>query len=356
MKAPILILLMVSLGAVYTPVYAQSGGGAIQLDFEFSPEPAHMQMVYNETYIFAVKVVNLNLDLEKDEVVDPDEPHFRFSGNLVLDTFFTVKREGNYQLGSESEKYNYTLDRHDESDDILLPEIGGFSSRWFSYACTTGYDGKNVTLDEWLTFSIDVSIYIEEYREISGVKKYYLGDLVSEAHLTFYVISDEKKDFVKDTMKSLNREVNNAEYTISNIEDELNEELEVDLTEYENIYNTMKACIDDGDYVSAMKEYSVYDPTWKDDLINLLQQRVGYMKPFEELLANYSTEFSELTADYQALQADYENFTASHLAEVEVLNSELTIVKTNSRLYLFVMMALAAVSVIVIVRMFTRKS
>ena len=157
-------------------------------------------------------------------------------------------------------------------------------------------------------------------------------------------------------MKSLNDEILEAKAAISNIEDALDEELNVDVTEYEDIYSNMKAYFDDGDYVSAMSEYSRYNPTWKEDVINLLQQRVVTMKPYEESLMNYSIQFSELKTDYNALQADYQNFTASHIAEVEELTSELTKVKTNSRLYMFVMVALAVVSLIIFVRTLTRKS
>ncbi len=356
MKASILLLLMISISVVYMPVNAQSGDNSVQIEFEFSPEPSYIQMMYDTTYIFSVKVVNMNLDIEKDDVVDPAEPHFKFSGNLVLDTTFTVRKEGSYQLGSESVTYNYTLDRRDESNDVLLPEISGFSSRWFSYSCTTGYEGKEVNLNEWLTFSIDVYAYIEEYREISGVKKYYLGELISEGHLKFYVITDEKVNYVDDALNSLNTEIDRAKNTIVNIENELNEEFDIDLTAYESSYNTMKAYFDEGDYVSAMTEYHEYNPPWKENMITLLTQRVESMKPYEQQLIEYSSQFSQLSTDYQTLQADYENFTTSRITEVNELRSELTSVKSNGRLYLFIITALVVVFTIIILRIYSRKS
>ncbi len=369
MRAVLLILLIASLSVVSVPVYAQAGGD-VKIELEITPEPIHRQLVYGEIYVINVNVVNLDLDLEEDEVVDPTEPLFKFTGNLVLDTSFKVEKEGSYRLGSETIHYNHSLQQWDKSYDIELPEIDESESQTEIYRAETGYEGDIANLDEWVTFSVDVYVYIEEYRVVGDVKKYYLGDLVDDAHLKFYVVSDEKIDHVQEALVSLYQGVISTRKAVSDIEAELGEELEVDLSGYTIRYNAMKAYVDDGDYVSAMAEYSGYEPTWRDEVIGEIMDSIADAQVqteeaiqetddteewYEQLLEEYSNQFSELSEDYQALQTEYENFTAAYLAEVEQLTSELSSAKSTNRVYLFALIALAIIFILLVVRML-RKS
>jgi hypothetical protein len=368
MKPILLILLIASLSVVAVPVQAQ-GDALTRIDVGIIPKLTQMQLEYGEIYEFTIKVVNLQIDLEEDEPVDPADPLYKFTGNLILDIFFKVGKEGRYQVGGETMIYNHTLLNWEKSYDIDLPKLKGSKSRTETHKLEIGYDGKEATLDEWVTFSMDTYVYIERYREISGEKKYYTGDPVAEDHRKFYVISDEKANYVKDALEMLNLERIAAKNSLSDIEDELGSELDVDLTGYDVAYATMRDYVDDDDYVSAMAVYSGFEPTWKDEaldemkdeVVDAMQELEESTESYEELLEGHSNQIEDLREEKQSLQAEIEDITSDHLAEkeqlsaeLEQLKTELSSVKSTSRLYLFGAIMIAILAILMILRGFRK--
>lgn len=369
MKTVPLVLLIISLFITGLPVRAQYTD-SVQIELRVTPRPKHDQLDYGETYVFDVKVVNLGLDLDEDEPVDPDRPLFKFSGDLVVLVSYEVGRQGSYEMGGESVPFNHTLERWDESHNIGLPRIERSKTITFTHKMSTGYDGE-ADMDEWVTFSLDVYVYVEEYREVSGEKKYYLGDQVDEARLRLYVISDEKGAFVADTLKMLYDEITGAKFAVSIIEEELGEELDVDISGFDDVYLAMKAHFDDGDYVSAMAEYASVERTWKDDMIASLQQLVEDKKETIDLqeaqIDGLVGQFSDLTEELQSLQAEHENRATADAnkieqleeqlaAEEEQLNAEILSLQSTNRLYLFAVIAVTVVFALIVVRYIIKRS
>jgi len=369
MKTVPLVLLIISLFITGLPVRAQYTD-SVQIQLRVTPRPKHDQLDYGETYVFDVKVVNLGLDLDKDEPVDPDRPLFMFSGDLVVLVSYEVGRQGSYEMGGEPVPFNHTLERWDESHNIGLPRIERSKTITFTHKMSTGYDGE-ADMDEWVTFSLDVYLYVEEYREVSGEKKYYLGDQVDEAHLTLYVISDEKRAFVADTLKILYDEITGAKFAVSIIEEELGAELDVDISGFDDVYLAMKARFDDGDYVSAMAEYSGVERTWKDDVIASLQQLV---EDKQETIDLQEAQIESQQADHEnqavadaerieqleeQLGAREEQLAAQEeqlAAQEEQLSAEILSLQSTNRLYLFAVIAVTVVFALVVVRYFVKRS
>jgi hypothetical protein len=354
MKPAFPALLIACIFITIAPVHAQNGGEDLQIKVLVTPEPERSQVVYGEIYVLDVKLTNHNLNIKKDEVVDPAEPHFRFSGNLILDVSFTVSKEVHYRLMGGLIRESYVLEQWGETFDVVLPKVGDSSSRPFTYRFEIGYGGENADLDDWVTFEMGVRVHVEEYREIAGVRKYYLGELLDEAHVEFYGISDEKVGYAIDAANTLYKELTDARDAVSSIEAYLGEELDIDMTGYYATYNSMVDYIEQGDYVSAMDVFYGYEQGWKDDVIEALKLRVGGLKHTEQLVEGLSRQFSELAIEYQTLLTAYENLTASHGAEVERMNAELASVRSTNRLYLFSMIAAVVVFVLIIARVVRR--
>jgi hypothetical protein len=369
MKTAPLVLLIISLCIIGLPVQAQDNDD-IRIEIRITPRPNHDQLDYGETYVFDVKVVNLDLDLDEDEPVDPDRPLFKFSGDLVVYVSYEVGRQGSYELGGELVNFNHTLERWDESHNIGLPRVDRSKTITFTHKMSTGYDGE-ADMDEWVTFSLDVYVYIEEYWEVSGEKKYHLGDPVDEAHLKLYVISDEKKSFVADALKILYDEITGAKFAVSIIEEELGVDLEVDISGFDDAYLAMKAYFDDGDYISAMAEYSGVERTWKDDVIVSLQQQVEDKQETIDLqeaqIEGLASQFSDLTEELQELQAEHEDKAAEDAetiaqleeqleAEKGQLNAEIVSLQSTNRLYLFAVIAVTIVFALIVVRYIIKRS
>jgi len=349
MKTPFLILLlMLALGAGTATVNAQVEEAPIQVSIDFTPETNYSQMVFGESYLFDVRIENIDLDLRIGEVTDP-VLKFRFSGNLVAYISFTVGKEGSYQMGGESLSYVIPLEAWEDSYDIFLPDVGEANTLAFSYLSNRGYDAR-VMLDDWVTFTIDVHVYLWEYREVEDEIRYHLGALVGETSLKFYVTSPEKIEYIVTVFNQMGAEIIEAREAEIDLEEEIGIPIDVDLTSYEDIYWEMGDLIGDRNYVSAMELYSEYKPTWRDDIIIGLKGKVEELQPLEEIVANYSTQFANLGEAYQELQGEYENFTAAQVAEVTELNQQLSSARTNSRLYLFGVVVLGAASIIIYLR------
>jgi hypothetical protein len=239
----------------------------------------------------------------------------------------------------------------EESNDVSLPAVGSSESIDYSYRPTTEYGrGFNeISVDEWITFAIDIQVYLWEYIEISGEPdRYLLSESIGEAHLKYYVISDEKIDHVNDVFAAMKDELDAAKDAISDIEDELGRELDIDLGDYEAAYAAMNSHIEDGDYVSAIAVYEGYEPTWWDNVVTVMQ---GEVEALEGLIEEYADQFEELTASYEELESQIEDI-AEKDAEIADLEAEIETLQSNSRLYIFGMVALGVVLIAALVRMF----
>ena len=308
--------------------------GSVSLEIVTTPEPSFSQIEYGESYQFDVLVDNLNFDLEEDDFIDPRERDFRFSGNLILYISFTVNKEGTLQVGPSSRNYVTPLEEWETSYDIAMPEVGGSNTLPFQYSSTRGYNSR-VGLDEWVTFTVETQLYVEQYRESEGEKKYYLGELVGEQTLKFYVISRSKVDYVGDVLDAVDWDITRAKATIAGVEGQLGDSLAVDLRGLEALQTAMGAAIEEGDYVTAMALYEGYEPAWRDDLEEKLLAEAEDKQTLESALEDASDQLEELTQSFQTIEASLANVTASHRSEVQELEDALAAAKTNGRLYIF---------------------
>jgi len=351
MKTRILVLLMIlSLGIAFAPVQGQVPEGSISLEVSFDPEPSFSQMVYNENYVFDVTINNLNLDLDAGDVVSTS-PRTKFSGDIVVHVSFIVSKEGGLKVGAETQEFVKPLLGWEESNDIALPAVGSSESIEYSYRPTTKYGRRldEISVDEWVTFNVDIQIYLWEYIEISGEPdRYLLSDAIDEAHLKYYVISNAKIDYVNDVFAAMNDELEAARDAISDVEGELGRALDIDLGDYEAAYAAMNSHIEEGDYVSAISAYEGYEPTWWDDVVTAM---LGEVDAFEGLIEEYADQFEELSASYQELESQIEDIAAKD-AEIADLEAQIETLQSNSRLYIFGMVALGAVLIAALVRMF----
>ena len=335
MKTRLLIIIsLLFLGSFTMMALGQVPEGSISLEIVTTPDPAFNQIEYGESYQFDVLVDNLNFDIEEDAFIDPSEREFRFSGDLILYISFTVSKEGVLHVGPSSRSYVTPLEEWDTSYDIAMPEIGGSNALPFQYSSTRGYDSR-VGVDELVTFTMDAQLYVELYRESEGEKKYYLGDLLGEQTLKYYVTSQSKVDYVGDVLDAVDWELTRARAAIAEVEGQLGEILEVDLRSLEALQAAMGNAIEEGDYVTAMGLYEGYEPAWRDALEEKLLAEAK-----EKQTARAQLE--ELTQSFQTIEATLGNVTASHRLEVQELENALTAAKTNDRLYLFgIVIALA---------------
>lgn len=349
MKTRLLILIsLLTLGSL-TMVSGQVPEGSVSLEIVTTPEPAFNQIEYGESYQFDVSVLNLNFDIEEDEYIDPSEGDFRFSGNLILYISFTVSKEGLLHVGPSSRSYTQALEEWETSYDIAMPEIGGSSELPFQYSSNRGYDSR-VRVDDWVTFTVEAQLYVEQYRESDGEKRYYLGDLVGEQTLKYYVTSRSKIDYVGDVLDNVNWEITRARASIADVEGQLGESLNVDLRSLEALQNAMGDSIEEGDYVTAMSLYGGYESTWRDDLEAKLLAEAEEKQALESALADAESQFEELTTSFEAIEAALDNVTASHSLEVQELEDALSASKTNGRLYLFGIVVALAAAVLIFLR------
>jgi hypothetical protein len=325
---------------------------SVSLEITTTPEPAFSQIEYGESYQFDVSVRNLNFDIEEDEFIDPSEQEFRFSGNLILYISFTVNKEGVLPVGSSGRSYVQALEEWDTSYDIALPEIGSSSPLPFQYSSTRGYDSR-VGVDEWVTFTVDTQLYVEQYRESEGEKKYYLGDLMGEQTLKYYVISRSKIDYVGDVLDAVDWELTQARATIAGVEGQLGESLDVDLRGLETLQVVMGDAIEEGNYIKAMGLYDGFEPVWREDLEEKLLAEAEEKQTMESALEDASDQLGELTQDFQTIEATLEDVTASHRLEVQEFEAALSSAKTNGRLYLFGLV-IALVGVVLVFLRFRR--
>jgi hypothetical protein len=349
MKTRILVLLMiVSLGMAFAPVQGQVPEESISLEVSFDPELAFSQMVYYESYDINVIVNNLNLDLDEGDVVST-QPKAKFSGDIYVDISIIVSKEGVLKVGADTQDFVRTFDEFKESKDVPLPTVGSSESIEFPYIPKTVYGREfdEVSVDEWITFNIDIQVYLKNYLSDEPDKTDY-SESIGEAHHKYYVISDEKIDHVNNVFVAMKDELDAARDAISDVEDELGRELDIDLGDYEAAYAAMNSHIEDGDYVSAVSVYEGYEPTWWDDVVTAMQEEVDTLESLIEAknaeIEEYSDQFEELTADYEALQ--------SQIEDIADLEAEIETLQTNSRLYIFGMVALGVVLIAALVRMF----
>jgi hypothetical protein len=328
-----MLISLLTLGS-FTMALGQVPEGSVTLEIVTTPEPAFSQIEYGESYQFDVSMLNLNFDIEEDELIDPSVGDFRFSGNLILYISFTVSKEGVLHVGSSSRSYVQALEEWDTSYDISMPEIGGSSPLPFQYSSTRGYDYR-VGIDEWVTFTVDAQLYVEQYRESEGEKKYYLGDLMGEQTLKFYVTSRSKVDYVGDVLDSVDWELSRARASIADLEGQIGESLGVDLRSLEALQTAMGDAIEEGDYVTAMSLYEGYESTWRDDLEEKLLVEAEDKQTLESALEDADDQLEELTQSFQTIEAALGNLTASHSLEVQELEDALAAAKTKGRLYLF---------------------
>jgi hypothetical protein len=296
-----------------------------------------------------VTINHLTLDLDAVDVVSTS-PRTKFSGDIVIHVSFIVSKEGGLKVGAETQDFVRPLLGWEESNDVALPAVGSSESIEYSYRPTTEYGSgfDEISVDEWVTFKVDIKVYLWEYIEISGEPdRYLLSDSIGEAHLKYYVISGAKIAHVNDVFAAMNEELDAAKDTISDIEEELGMALEVDLSDYEAAYAAMNSHIEDGDYVSALAIYEGYEPTWWDAVVTAMQ---GEVDAFEGLIEEYADQFEELTASYAELESQIEDVAAKD-AEIADLEAQIETLQSNSRLYLFGMVALGAVLVAALVRM-----
>ncbi len=347
MKTRLLILIsLLSLGSFAAMALGQVPEGSVSLEIVTTPEPPFSQIEYGEgLFPFTFLVQNLNLDIEEDDIIDPSEQEFRFSGNLILYISFTVSKEGVLHVGPSSRSNVRALKHGPTILEISLPEIGGSSTKNYEFNTSTlGYDDSRVRIDEWITLTVDAQLYVERYRESEGEKKYYLGDLMEEKTLKYYIISPAKVDYVGDVLDAVDQELSRARVSIADLEGQLGASLGVDIRGLEVLQTAMGDAIEEGDYVMALALYEGYEPAWRDNLEEKLLAEAEEKQTLESALEDASDQLEELTQNFQTIEASLANVTSSHRLEVQELEGALSAAKTNGRLYLFgIVIALAGV-------------
>ena len=372
MRTRLLPVMIICLCVFSFAVPVGAEGSGVEIGYVFSPTITFNQMQLGETYVFSVNVKNMDMTLKEGDLLEPTS--YMFSGDLILDVSYSFFREGAYEQGDEKVSYNQTLTSWDESYEVDLPSIGGTGTRWFSQDAEYGYDGVSADVDEWVTFNIYVQVFLEQYRIVSGQRKYYIGDLVAEANDVFYVVDGGKVDYIEAEIAQVELDVAAMKETVSTLESAFDETLDVDFSDLEAHYDSMKALFDGGDYVSALAQREVYSSTWREALNQALKERIVELKPYEEqqldvleelekqrvdyeaelaaVSADYEGQLSELQEDYQQLETDHESSTETYESEMALLNEELATVKYNNLLYLGGVAGLALLLVLLLVRMF----
>lgn len=388
MKTRLLILLILVSALLPVPVQALDYEEYITLDFLFSPAADFQQMELGRTYYFDVKVMNGGLNIQEGDALNQLEPQIKFSGSLILLVSSTFRREGSFSQGGETVQYQHLVSSRDESYEVDLPGVGESNVLMFLREIDYGYDLEDVDLDEWVTLTIDASLYFKEYAVVGGETIYQFEEKITEAHMKYYVTSPDKVDFVEAAIDVVEADLIAASERISAIESYLSTTLSVDLTDYEAQYSTMRSHFDSGDYISALAGAEAYNSTWRGDLIEVMKQRVEDIRPIEQLLEDKDAEIADLqeyyTSQIEALEADYSeqlstqledyvlqvseltedkqryerlylNSTALYDAEVDNLRADLSGLRSNNRVYLLIIVAFLGVFVMMIYRTLRRR-
>jgi archaellum component FlaC len=356
MKRLLTLLLLLSCCLYSVPANAQDDGEKIRITFEFSPQPEHMQLWDDRSYVISVAVRNQDLTVKEGEAFDSDEPLYLFSGELIIEVVETLRKEGSYLQEGGSASYNHTIERTQDVFNEPLPSKGRSLKKYFSFESAHRYDGATVDLDEWMTYSVDVYVNIEEYREVPGDRRYYVGDLLGEAHVRYNVMGGEKEGYVRGALEALEEQVEDVEGSLEKVEAATREDVDLDLTAYQGLLATMTAQVDAGDYVSAMETYSLYDPSWRDALIDALLDEIDYLgdqrRLLEQQMEGLEEQIQSLADEIAALESDYESATSAYETEKEQLQSEVNAARGGSQIYLFSTAALAVVLIYLLYRMF----
>ena len=388
MKARLLILFMLITFTLAVPVQALDYEEYISLDFVFSPEAYFQQMELGETYYFDVSVMNSGLNIEADDVLNPLEPQVKFSGSLILLVSSTFRREGEFTQGGETVEYQHLVHSRDESYEVSFPGVGASNVLMFLREIDYGYDLEDVDLDEWVTLTIDASLYFKEYVMVGGDRVYRFDEKITEVHMKYYVTSPEKVDYVESAIDAVEADLTAASERISAIESDVGTNLSVDLSEYEGQYSAMRSHLDAGDYISALAGAEAYNSTWREDLIEAMKLRVEEIRPIEQLLEEKDEEIAGLisyyTGEIEALEEDYEgqlsaqfesyelqvsdltrekrrferlylNATALYDAEVDNLRADLSSLRSNNQTYLLIIAGLVVVFVLIVYRTLRRR-
>jgi len=388
MKARLLILLILVSTILPVPVQALDYEEYISLDFVFSPSADFQQMELGRTYYFDVSVMNSGLNIEEDDVLDPLEPLVKFTGSLILFVSSTFRREGSFSQGGETIQYEHLVHSRDESYEVEFPGVGESNILMFLREIDYGYDLEDVDLDEWVTLTIDATLYFSEYAIVEGEIRYQIEEKITEAHMKYYVTSPDKVDYVEAAIDAVGADLAAASERISAIESDLGTTLSVDLSDYEAQYSTMRSDFDDGDYLSALAGAEAYNSTWRGDFIEVMKQRVEEIRPIERLLEEKDAEIVDLQAYYtnqiEALETDYSdqlstqledyvlqvgelteekqryerlylNSTALYDAEVDNLRADLSTLRSNNRVYLLIIVAFLGVFFMMIYRTIRRR-
>jgi len=388
MKARFLILLILVSALLPVPVQALDYEEYISLDFLFSPAADFQQMELGRTYYFDVSVMNSGLNIQEGDALNPLEPQVKFSGSLILFVSSTFRREGSFTKGDETVQYEHLVHSRDESYEVEFPGVGESNVLMFLREIDYGYDLEDVDLDEWVTLTIDASLYFKEYAVVGGETVYRFEEKITEAHMKYYVTSPDKVDYVEAAIDAVEADLTAASERISAIESDLGTTLSVDLTDYDVQYSTMRSRYDAGDYISALAGAKAYNSTWRGDLIEVMKQRVEEIRPIEQLLEekgaeiadlheyytsqietleaecseqlsteleDYALQVSELTEDKERYERLYLNSTALYDAEVDNLRADLSAVRSNNRVYLLIIVAFLGVFVMMVYRTIRRR-
>jgi len=388
MKTRLLILLILVLALLPVPVQALDYEEYISLDFLFSPPADFQQMELGRTYYFDVSVKNSGLNIEEGDALNQLEPQVKFTGSLILFVSSTFRREGSFTEGGETVQYQHLVHSRDESYEVDFPGVGESNVLMFLREIDYGYDLEDVDLDEWVTLTIDTSLYFKEYAVVGGETIYQFEEKITEAHMKYYVTSPDKVDYVEAAVDLGGADLAAASERISAIESDLGTTLTVDLSDYEEQYSMMRSQFNASDYISALTGAEAYNSTWRGDLIEVMQQRVEDIRPIEQLLEAKDVEIADLneyyTSQVEALEADYSeqlstqledyvlqiselmeekqryerlylNSTALYDAEVDNLRADLSAVRSNNRAYLLIIVAFLGVFILMIYRTLRRR-
>lgn len=388
MKARLLILFILITFTLAVPVQALDYEAYISLDFVFSPEADFQQMELGETYYFDVNVINSGLNIEADDVLNPLEPQVKFSGSLILFVSSTFRREGSFSQGNETVQYKHLVHSRDESYEVAFPGVGASNVLMFLREIDYGYDLEDVDLDEWVTLTIDASLYFKEYVMVGGEPVYRFDKKITETHMKYYVTSPEKVNYVESAIDAVGADLTAASEKISAIESDVGTNLSIDLSEYEGQYSAIRSHLDAGDYISALAGAEAYNSTWREDLIEAMKLRVEEIRPIEQLLKEKDEEIAGLisyyTGEIEALEEDYEgqlstqfesyelqvsdltrekrrferlylNATALYDAEVDNLRADLSSLRSNNQTYLLILAGLVVVFVLIVYRTLRRR-
>jgi regulator of replication initiation timing len=355
-------VLLLSLVLVFVPVRAEVDLDQILIDVDISPEPEYSQMAPGEAYEIVVTVLNQGLSISPGEAVSPSDPSLKYSGRFVVEVVFESGRTGSYVQGDSVEQYETVVERSLESRKLNIPRSS--SARTISYTRTIegGYEDASVPLDEWLTYSVVATAYVELYTDFMGERQYILGWLIEEAEETFYILDGAKTEYVVDTVSSLRSEVDWASETITTLEEDFGWDIGFDHATLSDFVDSMEASITQGDYVSTMEVYSGLDPAWRDELTNSLASKLSSLESIEGQLSEVLSEYEELQAENEALseqltnvteafveaQEEHEERLASLTEEVDALEARVSSLRFYNQVYLFGLLAIGGTVVIVL--------